>query len=187
MRTGLNPALYQINTRVCLNELSRELGRPAGLNDLSDAYLDELAELGFDWIWLLGVWETGPAGRAVSRSNPEWLSGFRSVLPDLSEADITGSPFAVRSYHVHEDFGGDAALAKLRSRLAKRGLRVMLDFVPNHTAPDHAWVTTHPEYYVRGSELDVNREPHNYARVPTRAGERILAHGRDPYFPGWPD
>ena len=187
MRTGLNPALYQINTRICLNELSRELGRPAVLNDLSDAYLDELADLGFDWIWLLGVWETGPAGRSVSRSNREWLNGFRSVLPDLSENDITGSPFAVRAYRVHEDFGGDAALAKLRSRLAKRGLRLMLDYVPNHTALDHAWATTHPEYYVRGSEQDLSREPHNYARVQTRAGERILAHGRDPYFPGWPD
>jgi glycosidase len=63
----------------------------------------------------------------------------------------------------------------------------MLDFVPNHTAPDHPWVTTHPEYYVEGSEEALAREPENYLRVETNRGPMTLAHGRDPNFPGWPD
>jgi len=44
------PALYQINTRVWLTELSKSLGRPVTLDDIPDAELDRLAELGFDWI-----------------------------------------------------------------------------------------------------------------------------------------
>ena len=71
------PSLYQINTRVWLTELSRALGRPATLDDIPDAELDRLAGMGFDWIWFLSVWQTGPAGQRVSRSNPEWRQGVR--------------------------------------------------------------------------------------------------------------
>ena len=46
----------------------------------------------------------------------------RHDLPDLREQDITGSPFAIVAYRVNEDFGGDKALARLRDRLARRGL-----------------------------------------------------------------
>jgi glycosidase len=59
--------------------------------------------------------------------------------------------------------------------------------VPNHVAPDHPWVQSHPEFFVTGTAEDLAREPQNYLRVATGRGERILAHGRDPYFPGWPD
>jgi hypothetical protein len=88
---------------------------------------------------------------------------------------------------VHESLGGAAALARLRARLAARGLRLMLDFVPNHTALDHPWVERHPEYYVTGTEADLSRAPGNYVRVGRGSADLILAHGRDPYFPGWPD
>jgi hypothetical protein len=63
----------------------------------------------------------------------------------------------------------------------------MLDFVPNHTAPDHRWVDAHPEYYVRGTEIQLVVEPQNYARLLTSRGPVVLAYGRDPYFPGWSD
>ena len=53
---------------------------------------------------------------------------------------------------VSEELGGEAALAQFRERLARRGTRLMLDFVPNHTAPDHPWVKTQPDYYMQGSE-----------------------------------
>ena len=66
-----HPALYQINTRVWLTELSRGLGRPATLDDIPDAELDRLAGMGFDWVWLLSVWQTGPAGAArVAQPTP---------------------------------------------------------------------------------------------------------------------
>ena len=182
-----NPVLYQINTRVWLTELSRKLGRPATLDDIPDAELDRLAEMGFDWIWFLSVWQTGPAGQQISRSNPEWRKEFQETLPDLCEEDIPGSGFAITGYTVHGNLGGDAALARLRKRLRKRGLRLLLDFVPNHTGLDHPWVEDHPEYYIPGTELDLARAPQNYTWVKRKRGDLLLAHGRDPYFPGWPD
>jgi glycosidase len=181
------PALYQVNTRVWLTELSRSLGRRATLDDIGDAELDRLAKPGFDWIWLLSVWSTGAAGQRISRTWPEWRHEFKETLPDLREEDVAGSGFAITGYRVHPELGGDAALARLRERLRARGLRLMLDFVPNHTALDHAWVEDHPEYYISGRELDRTRDPRNYTWVKRKRGDLLLAHGRDPYFSGWPD
>jgi hypothetical protein len=181
------PSLYQINTRVRLTALSRQLGRPATLDDIPDAELDALAELGFDWIWLLSVWRIGTAGRQVSRVQPEWRRAFQETLADLQEEDIAGSGFAITGYTVAEPLGGDAALARLRERLRARGLRLMLDFVPNHMGLDHPWVEDHPEYFVPGNRQDQQRAPQNYIAVQRKQGELLLAHGRDPYFSGWPD
>jgi hypothetical protein len=181
------PSLFQINTRVWLKELSRDLRRPATLDDIPDTALDRLAETGFDLVWLLSVWQTGLRGQQVSRSNHEWRKEFEETLPDLREEDIAGSGFAITGYTVHSNLGGDAALARLRERLRKRDLRLMLDFVPNHTGVDHPWVEDHPEYYIPGTELDLAREPKNYTWARRKRGDLLLAHGRDPYFPGWPD
>jgi len=170
-----------------MTELARGLGRPATLDDIPDGELDQLAKLGFDWIWFLSVWQTGAAGQRVSRTNPEWRKEFQETLPDLREDDIPGSGFAITGYTVSQSLGGDAALARLHQRLRQHGLRLMLDFVPNHTALDHPWVAEHPEYYLRGTETDLIRTPKNYTWVKRQAGDLLLAHGRDPYFVGWPD
>jgi hypothetical protein len=182
------PALYQINTRVRLNEIGARLGRPVTLDAISDDELDEIARRGFDWVWLLGVWQTGAESRQVSLANAGWRREFEETLPDLRDDDICGSCFAVTAYSMRESMGGDAALSRMRERLSQRGLHLMLDFVPNHTAPDHPWAKTHPDYYVVRGEDDLAREPQNYRRVTLADGQSVvMAYGRDPYFDGWPD
>src|SRR5262249_40935059 len=79
--------------------------------------------------------------------------------------------------------GGPDALAAARAELAKRGLGLILDFVPNHVAPDHRWTSEHPEYFIVGSDDDLARDPASFVKV----GERGLANGRGPHFPAWPD
>ena len=138
------PSLYQLNTRVWLRRLSHDRGKQITLAEIDDATIDGFARHGFDWIWLLSVWRTGPAGRAISQTKPEWRAEFAAVLPDLDEDDICGSGFAVTAYTVSDEIGGDAALAQFRERLAQRDIKLMLDFVPNHTAPDHPWVEVQP-------------------------------------------
>jgi hypothetical protein len=186
MRSPRSPALYQINTRVWLTAMSQTRGR-ATLDDIPDRELDRLADLGFDWVWLLSVWQTGLAGREISRNHPEWRKEFEETLADLRDEDIPGSGFAITGYRVHPDLGGDAALARLRARLRERGLRLMLDFVPNHTGLDHDWVEDHSDYYILGSELDLERASRNYTWAHRARGDLLLAYGRDPYFEGWPD
>jgi hypothetical protein len=112
--------IYEINTAVWLG------GRR----------LDEVdwPSLDVDAVWLMGVWERSPAGREIAlRTHPE-----------LRAADVIGSAYCVRDYVVDARFGGPEALAVARERLAAKGLRLILDYVPNHVAPDHPWVTSRP-------------------------------------------
>ena len=187
MKNQKYPTLYQINTRVWLNELSSKLGRPATLDDVEDSDLDNILWKGFDWVWLLSIWQTDLAGQNISRTNPEWLKEFEETLPDLKEEDVAGSGFAITGYNVHKNLGGDEALKRFRERLKTRGIKLMLDFIPNHTALDHPWVDDHPEYYVQGAEDNLNESPINYVKVKSGQSDLVFAHGRDPYFPGWPD
>ena len=131
----------------------------------------------------MGVWERSPAGLALANASAGLQASFRDTLPDLRPDDVIGSPYCVRRYVVDASFGGPEALAAARAVLAARGIRLLLDYVPNHVAPDHPWVTSHPELFVRGSESDIEADPAGWVRI----GEHVLAHGRDPYFPPWPD
>jgi hypothetical protein len=180
------PVLYEIHARDWLLRFSSKQAI-IRLDELPDKELDRLATLGFNWLWLLGVWQTGPAGARVSRAELQWRSSYRAALPGFKEDDITGSTFAISDYKVHRDFGGNESLAHLRARLKSRGIHLMLDFVPNHTALDHPWVAEHPDYYIAGTEADLATQPANYTRLNNGRTSRIMAHGRDPYFPGWPD
>jgi len=187
MSIPLYPSLFQINTRLRLTELSAALARPATLDDITEAELDMIAGDGFNLVWFLGVWQTGEAARRVSASDPQLRMEYQRVLPDFQESDICGSCFAIHDYHVHTDFGGDDALARLRQRLRQRGLRLILDFVPNHLAPDHPWVVQHPDFFVTGSEEQLTTQPRNYCRIEEAGEPRVFAYGRDPYFDGWSD
>ncbi|MBA3460127.1 MAG: hypothetical protein H0T46_09220 [Deltaproteobacteria bacterium] len=145
-----HPLLYEVFARTWLVESGART-----LADIPDADLDRLAAYGFDHVWLMGVWTLGPFGLATART----------YFPDV---EVLGSPYAIARYSVDPSFGGDAALATLRTRLARRGIRLILDFVPNHTARDHHWITEAPELYVH--------EP-----------DGTIACGKDPYFPAWTD
>jgi hypothetical protein len=177
------PVIYEINTAVWLDSLSRAAGRPVTLADVAPAEWDAVTPDGVGAVWLMGVWERSPAGLAIANGNPGLMASFRDALPDLQPADVIGSPYCVRRYVADGRFGGPAGLAAARAALAARGTRLLLDYVPNHVAPDHPWVTSHPEFFVRGDEHDLTADPAAWMA----AGGQVLAHGRDPYFPPWPD
>src|SRR5262249_38455790 len=142
------PALYQINTRAWLYELGAMLGRPATPEDVPDASIDQFAADGFHWVWLLGVWQTGEAGRRVSLSQPEWQPEYRELLPDFTAADVCGSPFAVQEYVVNRNFGGPRALERFPKRLSNRAGRSLLDSGPNPPPPHYPLAPPTPRFYV---------------------------------------
>ena len=178
-----NPLIYEINTWVWLDELSRRDQHSLTLASVPDAEWDYIASLGFDAVWLMGVWERSPEGIRISMANDGLLADFRRALPDFKDRDNVGSPYCVRRYVVDWYLGGPEGLAIAREKLAERGMRLLLDFVPNHVAPDHPWVREHPEYFIQGNEEDLKADPRSFAAL----GGKVYACGRDPYFPAWPD
>src|SRR3989440_699031 len=182
-----HPTVYEINTWVWLSELGRARGSRVGLGDVPREELERLAGYGFDALWLMGVWERSPAARRISRTNPALLEEYARTLPDYTEDDIVGSPYAITGYRVDPSLGGDEGLADFRERMREMGLRLVLDFVPNHVAIDHAWLTEAPERIVQSDAGALAREPQNYFRAGPGEAARVVAHGRDPYFDGWPD
>jgi len=177
------PVIYEINTWVWLYELSRKYGKTVTLGTVPDTEWDAIGGYGFDAVWFMGVWERSPAGIAISMKNGGLLADFRRALTDFAPEDNVGSPYCVRRYVVDAQLGGPEGLVSARQKLAARGLRLILDFVPNHVAPDHPWVNEHPEYFIQGTADDAARQPDDFIRI----GDKVLACGRDPYFPAWSD
>ncbi len=185
--TTTHPMVYEVNARVLLKELSAREGKRVTLGTIPEGVLQTWADTGLDAVWLMGVWATGPIGVKIAREHEGLRGDYRKALPDFNNADVIGSPYAVQAYEPPKEMGGTKGLALLHRRLKEQGLGLILDFVCNHTARDHDWVESHPEYYVQGSAGDDVMQPDAFFSVRTEKGDRVIAFGRDPLFPGWTD
>jgi len=177
-----DPLLYEINTRCWLRHLSERAARPITLGDVPESEISEWRQAGFTHIWLMGVWTSGPLARATALKYPGLRSLYSDTLPGWTEADIAASPYAIADYRVSDVLGGEEGLGQIRQRLNHHGLKLVLDFVPNHLGLDHPWIREQPDLFVQTSiEL-----PETFAQV-TVAGTRRLAHGKDPNVAAWDD
>lgn len=179
------PVIYEINTWVWLTTLSQRYGKKITLKNVPDEVLDELAAYGLDTIWLMGVWARSPRGKKMAR---QYEHQYQPALPDITPDDIVGSPYAIYDYRVDKRLGRREQLARLRQRLKQRGLLLVLDYVPNHVALDHHWIKSNPDYMIQGTPGDLKRRPSDFYQAKDDWGRKmVVAHGRDPYFPGWSD
>lgn len=153
------PLIFELNARL--------YGRR--FDDITQSDLAYFRKLGFSHIWLMGIWRISP--------------GVLSVSKRFSD-DFHGSPYAVAAYEVNPDLGDEDSLAHLRARAHREGLRLIVDFVPNHTAFDAPLVTEFPDYYIL-HDPD-SREERAEWYFKSSAGH-LVAYGRDPYFPPWVD
>ncbi len=117
------------------------------------------------------VRDFSPAGnlRGVTRgldriqavgANVVWLMPIHPVGV-LNRKEPLGSPYSVRDYRgINPAFGAAADFRALVRAVHARGMKLILDWVPNHTAWDHVWVLKHPDFYVRNErgELTVPRD-----------------------------
>jgi len=183
----LNPLLYEINAWAWLDQLSTRLGRRIDLSGVPDAEWDSFAQLGFDAIWLMGVWQRSPISRQASLPDPTRPSDYDRALPGWKPADVVGSPYSVMQYVPDLRIGTWNALDRVREKLHARKMALFLDFVGNHTALDNPWVAEHPEFYVQGSKEDFEKNPSLFFQTNTSQGVRYIALAKDPYFPPWTD
>ena len=180
-----NPSFYEINTWVWLTSLSQVYGKTITLRNVPDEVIKELASYKVDSIWLMGVWHRGPATRASALN---YVHEYRHALPDIRDEDVVGSAYAIHNYEVDPHLGGREGLATVRKQLAAHGMRLILDFVPNHVAVDHPWIASHPEYFITGTPQLLKDDSGNFFAAKGPKGQEIVvANGRDPYFPGWID
>lgn len=151
--------LYEINARLNGQRFA----------DISERQLQDYAALGFDTLWLMGVWAIGPEGVMMSKRHAP---------------DFVGSPYAISDYHFNPELGDEADFAALRRRAHRHGLRLVLDFIPNHFARDTPLILTHPEYFMHSNPEWRDEYRDDYYWHPSG---RCLAHGKDPHFAGWED
>jgi glycosidase len=88
----------------------------------------------------------------ASGANVIWLMPIYPVGV-LNAKGPLGSPYAVRDFNaINPAFGTAADLRALVRAAHSRGMKVILDWVPDHTSWDNVWITEHPEYYVHGED-----------------------------------
>ena len=182
MRT--NPHILEINTRAWLNRLQDKFGHAFSLGDVPEEALNNFQAMGFDAVWLMGVWQESPAAREIARNHEDIQNQIRAAKPDFNKDDISASPYAVYAYQVDPVFGGNEALQKLRARLREKGISLLLDFVGNHMAIDSPVVEEHPEYFINTG----THAPHAHGDWFFQNKNGVyISHGRDPYFSPWTD
>lgn len=114
-----NAVLYQCNIR--------QFSPQGNLGAVQEA-LPRLKALGIDVLWLMPIHPVGKERRKGS----------------------LGSPYSVQDYYaVNPDFGSLGDMKNLVQTAHNEGIKVILDWVPNHTSWDAVWKTEHPEYYSR--------------------------------------
>jgi glycosidase len=151
--------IYEINARVHCRSF----------NDIKDVELIELAQLGFDAVWLMGVWQISEGACKVSK---------------IISEDYEGSPYAIPVYEFNTALGGKDQFAYFAQRAHEAGLAVIVDFVSNHMALDSSWISEHPEFFIRSDTRARKQSTSDYF---LHSSGEVIAFGRDPYFPPWTD
>ncbi|MEL7219937.1 MAG: alpha-amylase family glycosyl hydrolase, partial [Bacteroidota bacterium] len=177
----MHPTLYEINTRVWRHRF----GKDTRLLDIPVQYWEQLAELGVDYVWLMGVWQTGPNSLHYALE-PGLKQEYTKILPDWSEEDVIGSPYAIDRYKLSPELGEEGDLKKLKTRLNKLGLRLMLDFVPNHFHAETSLLSERPDLFLEVAPKQVQADALTFYHPPNLPN-RAFAHGKDPYFTAWQD
>ena len=182
MRT--NPHILEINTRAWLKRLEAKHGRVFTLRDIPDQFFDTVRTMGFDAVWLMGVWQQSPKAGEIARASQEIQNQVRAIKPDFKPEDISASPYAVYDYTVDASLGGTEGLAIFRQRLKDLGISLLLDFVGNHMAIDCPAVSSDPDLFVNTGTTEPAHHKDWFFKTPSGV---YVAHGRDPYFAPWTD
>ena len=182
-----HPRLLQIDARAWTARLAARDGRRVGLGDVRARDIDPIAELGFDLVWLTATWTIGSGSRRLARSSPELRARRAELLPDGSDDDIVGSPYAISAYEPADNLGGAGGLAKLRAAAGRGRPGAHPRFRPQ---PHRGRSTSGSAAILSGSSTPIpgigRPDPDAYFEVRSD-GRHWIAHGRDPNFPPWTD
>ncbi|MCF7920228.1 MAG: hypothetical protein K9N06_09990 [Candidatus Cloacimonetes bacterium] len=187
---------------VWLHQLSLKYGKIIRfLNEIPEAEFALLHSRGITGLWLIGIWQRSPASEKIKRMN--------------GDLHVIASAYALDSYRIADDLGGDNAWDILTQKAARYGIRLGCDMVPNHTGIDAQWLVHHPHWYIQREnipfpsysfrsenlsshpEIEVRIEDHYYARTDAAvvfelydrrtSQRRYIYHGNDGTGLPWND
>lgn len=133
---------------IVVYEANEKIFAKSGSLKAIDARLSELEELGINVLWLMPI---HPVGQKNSVNSPYCVRDFKAVNPDYGTLDDLKTLVA----HAHD-----------------KKMRVILDWIANHSALDNAWLTEHPEWYGEPSGEETNWKdvkPFNFSNKNMRA------------------
>jgi glycosidase len=124
---------------------------PEGTFNAFTKDIPKLKKLGIKILWLMPINEIGIKNRKAKID----LS-VDDITDSIEKQKYLGNPYSVKNYRsINPDFGTKADLLKLIKTAHKNGIYIILDWVANRTAWDHAWITQHPEYYTHDKEGNI--------------------------------
>ncbi|MFZ2323485.1 MAG: alpha-amylase family glycosyl hydrolase [Ignavibacteriaceae bacterium] len=177
-----NPRLLEINTRVWI----KRFGKDRKLSSIPDNQIDYWKEIGFDLIWLMGVWKNNEDVVKEYCFEPDLIAAYKNVLKDWKNEDVIGSAYSIDKYDINPLLGNMEEMIHLKKRLNKKGIRLILDFVSNHFSAKSSLIWSNKEIFLPADEFIFRNDPYTFYRSPANEKE-YLAHGRDPLFPPWKD
>jgi hypothetical protein len=179
------PSIYEINTRVWLNRFNTP-ERKAKLSDVPLDYWKSLKDFGIDYVWLMGIWKTCPPTIEKYCFEDGLQKNYSKALKDWEREDIIGSPYSIDVYEVNPSLGTNEELAELKQKLNHMGMKLVLDFIPNHFSADSSLIKYNPGIFLQVEEPIYKNEKHTFYQ-PDTAKQKYFAHGRDPFFSAWQD
>jgi glycosidase len=176
-----NPKILEINTRVWI----KQFGDCATLSSIPDSFLEETRQLGFDIIWFMGIWKTCTKIIDECCFTVDLISSYNKSLKDWKKEDVIGSPYSIDEYEINPLLGNTNDLTGLKKRINRFGMKLFLDFVPNHFGADSRFIKANPEVFLQADEDFLQRDNLTFFRHSPSGN--VFAHGRDPFFLPWRD
>ena len=177
-----NPKLFEINTRVWI----KQFAKGTTLSNIPVDYFKSLADNGIDIVWFMGIWKTCTNLIDKCCFSVDLISSYSRSLKDWKREDVIGSPFSIDVYEVNPELGDISDLIELRNTLNSLGIKLMLDFIPNHFGADSEILMMNPEIFLKADEEQFKKDPYTFFKFSNN-DKLIFAHGRDPLFPAWTD
>lgn len=181
-RHSLNPSLFEINGRVWLKRFKGN-SEHTTLKDVDKSFFDKLQQQQFDYLWLMGAWQNSEEFADKYCFVDGLQKEYSNALPDWNKSDVIGSPYAIDDYALNKRFGTKSDLLEFKEKLNRTGIKLILDFIPNHFSAESKLIFSNPEIFLEADEDFLNADRETFFT----SSDKIFAHGRDPYFPAWKD
>jgi len=122
---AINANIYEVNIRQFT---------PEGTFNAFTKHLPRLKKMGVDILWLMPIYP----------------------ISETKRKGTLGSYYAISDYkNVNPEFGTMADFDAMVTAIHAAGMHIILDWVPNHTGWDHAWITEHPEWYTKNDKGEI--------------------------------